>query len=298
MFSLSKTNGREIAHSPTGDRIFINENSPTDNEGEIFELLDEKEVRQLIGRRVNTIEINLLKKAIQLKQRPLQEYLAIAYDKVVPMYEHKNQQEVKFEDSNMMLSAGKKRNRLFIVGASGCGKSTFLASYVKDFLKINPNFKIILFSDVDVSGDKVLSKLDIIRVNLDEKLIEKPIEPHELANSIVIFDDIDSIQNKKIRVAVESLQDSMFLQGSSKNNIEVIVTRHASSDYRATRVCLQNCTGFVLFPASKVSLPFTLKKFGLGNKEVIRIMSLPTRWAVLLTSHPMTVLYQSGAYIV
>jgi len=297
MFSLSKSSGKEIAHALNGDKIYLNESDPTDNQGELFELIDEKVVRKLIGRRINTIEINLLKKAIQIKQRPLQEYLAAAYDKLITMYDKKNQSEIIMDSGDLMLSPSKKRHRLFIAGASGCGKSTFLCAYVKDFLKKNPHFKIILFSDVDQSGDKVLSSLEMIRVSLDEKLVDHPIEPHELANSIVIFDDVDSIQNKKIKLAVELLCDSCLLQGSTKNNIEVIVTRHASSDYRATRVATMNCTHFVFFPASKVSLAYTLQKLGLDKKQIARAMSLPTRWGIICTQHPMMVLYQSGAYI-
>ena len=195
----------------------------------------------------------------------------------------------------LMLSAGKqRRNRLFVIGSSGVGKSTFVAQYVKDFMEKNKGFKLFVFSDVDPSSDAVLSKLNPIRVLLDQSLVVKPIEPFELANSVCIFDDVDSIQDKHIKLAVEKLSDSIMMQGSTKCNIELIVTRHIANDYKSSKSSLTNCNWFVYFPSSKMGLEYAFKKYGFDKPIIKKLMAIPSRWVALHTQHPYVAVYQSG----
>ena len=82
------------------------------------------------------------------------------------------------------------------------GKSTYFLKLVQEYKRLKPKAKIYLFNDT--LKDSIIDKLDVIRIKLDEKIIEDSIEAKELAGdkesdfySLMILDDIDSIINKK-----------------------------------------------------------------------------------------------------
>jgi len=62
-----------------------------------------------------------------------------------------------------------------------------------------------LFSRLD--DDEVLDAIpNLVRIPLDEELVEEPIDiQKELHNCLVILDDCDTVQNKKVRLALEQL---------------------------------------------------------------------------------------------
>ena len=297
MYSLSKKSGKLIACDADGTNIYLNENSfdnSTDNQP--FDLIDDRMIRNLVPRKVSPYDIKYLRESIKKREPPNVEYLVKPYYHLLSVFEESNQKEIK-NLNNCMVAPGKKRNRFYIAGSSGCGKSTFIYNYAKIFLRQNPDFKVIVFSDVEPSQDIVLSKLNPIRITLNDQIVTEPIEPHEIANSFCIFDDVDSIQNKKIRQAVEALSDSCFHQGSTKANIELCVSRHASSDHKATRASLINANYFTYYPASKVGLSYTLAKFGLNKEQIQKAVNLPSRYCILHTQTPQYIIYQSGVYL-
>jgi chromosomal replication initiation ATPase DnaA len=105
---------------------------------------------------------------------------------------------------------------LFVAGESGAGKSRFIREYAKLYNKMFPKNQIYLISYLD--KDETLDEFKkIIRINafqedflnecLDFKLEE------EFPNSLVIFDDIDSIVNKKTKEKVYGLMNKMLRLG-------------------------------------------------------------------------------------
>jgi len=58
-----------------------------------------------------------------------------------------------------------------------------------------------------LDDDEVLDKIpNLVRLTLDEELVEHPIDiQNELKDCLVILDDCDTVQNKKIRLALETL---------------------------------------------------------------------------------------------
>ena len=68
-----------------------------------------------------------------------------------------------------------------------------------------------MFSSVD--EDKALDKYDVIRVELDEDLLDEPLDPIELENSLCVFDDTDTIRDKNIRNYLSSLRDHLLEVG-------------------------------------------------------------------------------------
>lgn len=207
------------------------------------------------------------------------------------------QQAALYHDLEMMPVPNPTRfDRIYISGPTGSGKTTWIGKYLDMLLEIQPNRKIIVFSDVALENDNILSKYPHVRIKLDEQLVEDPIEMAELNGSVVIADDIDSITNSKVKKAVFSMIDSILKQGSSKQKITLIVTNHAFSDYQNTRNIIINCNFIVWFKGTP-NLEYSLTRIGLDRKQIDTTTLLPGRYVCVHKNFPRYVVYTSGAYL-
>ena len=195
------------------------------------------------------------------------------------------------------ICATEKARHQLIAGPTGSGKSYAIGRYLNIILRLKPNKKIFLFSDVD--NDAVLDKYKITRVDLTDDIIESPIEPCELSNSIVIFDDIDSISNKKLKINIENLRDSLLKRGRHEG-IEVICTSHLLTDYKSTRIVLSEVSAVTLFTksGSTNSINYLLSKYiGLSKQQIARIYDLPSRSITIYKQYPNMVISDKEIYI-
>jgi hypothetical protein len=126
--------------------------------------------------------------------------------------------------------------------------------------------------------------LDVIRIELNEEIIENPINADELPNSLCIFDNIDSLVNLKIKKQIKMLRDQLLQKGRHQN-ISVICTSHQITNYLDTRVTLNDSQFITLFPRAmaKRNIQYVLKSyFGMDNDKIEKAINLPTRF---LTVH-------------
>ena len=91
----------------------------------------------------------------------------------------------------------REREISYITGPSGSGKSAYTRKYLEQWRKKNKDKEIYMFSSLpeDDSLDEIKPK----RIRLDASLHEDPIDIDEFADSVMIFDDIAVISDKKIR---------------------------------------------------------------------------------------------------
>lgn len=190
--------------------------------------------------------------------------------------------------------------RIYISGPTGSGKSYYIRKWLKQYIKVFPKRKIYLFSDMleDVALDDFKQ---IQRIQIDDNIKnKKPIRPEKFKNSIVIFDDIDSIQDKKIYQAILSLQNSILKTGR-KLGITCIVTNHLMNNGIKTKEIYNECS-IIVFPtrgSNYYALNYALKKYlGMDGKQVKHISKLPTRMATIYKNYPQYVLYEKGVYLV
>ena len=95
----------------------------------------------------------------------------------------------------------KEREIVYMTGPSGSGKSTYIRKYLEQWKKKkNKDKEIYMFSSLP--EDESLDDVKPQRIKLDSSIYEEPIEVEEFKDSVVIFDDIDVISDKKIRDAV------------------------------------------------------------------------------------------------
>jgi len=195
-----------------------------------------------------------------------------------------------------------RREILYIAGPQGSGKSYYTAQYIKEYKKVFPKNDVILFSRIE--KDKSFKDIKPMRIKLDNKLLSDPIDAKkELIRSCVIFDDIETM-DKNVKKYMEALRNDVIKNGRDQedkgNDIYCVCTNHQVSDYNKTRDLLNECTSITVFPkaGSSYGAERVLKiYFGLGKKQIDKLMNLPSRWVSIYSSFPQYVLYEKGAYL-
>lgn len=188
--------------------------------------------------------------------------------------------------------------KIYISAPSGAGKSFWVGEYMREYKKMFKDSDMYVFSSIE--NDRVLDKHDPIRISLDEDLIQDPINPSEIADSLVIFDDTDTIQNARLKYAISSFMDWLLEQGRHFN-IRLLITSHLLSNYKHTRRVLNEASAVVVFPKSG-SGTYNIKRFlqvycGFDKIQIKKFLNLSSRWVCIYRSYPQYVLYSKGAYI-
>lgn len=192
---------------------------------------------------------------------------------------------------------GQWPNRILISGSTLCGKSYFASMIVRSYKKQFKDNDVIVFSNLD--SDPVLDKYKPTRISLDEDLVEDPIELEELHDSLVIFDDIDSLTNKEVRKAVNELRDQIFSTGRHKQ-IACITTSQVLLKGHESRQSITNANIIVLFPsASKHQVYAFLESYMHFDKPTIKkICSLKTRWVAIHRCSPLWCLSEKEFFFI
>lgn len=193
----------------------------------------------------------------------------------------------------------KDRECLYITGPSGSGKSTYCSQYASEYKKKFPKNNLVLISPI--TDDDCLSKLNPIRITPNEEnfLSDDPVTLEELKNSLVIFDDIDAISDKKIKEEVINLRSQILLTGRHYK-ISVLSTSHMICDYKNTREQINESHFITFYPAGGAN--YHIKRFlkeycGLKPSDISQILGLPSRWITIHKNYPMYVLSKDSVYI-
>ncbi len=181
---------------------------------------------------------------------------------------------------------------LMVCGTTGSGKSTYIAMYVRQYLKLFPKNKVYLFSGKDYDkafdeksneGEKAIKPK---RLKLDERLYEDPIDIKAFKNSIVIFDDIEKIKDKHILKAISELRDEILANGRSID-ITVVTVSHNPTKGKETKDSMMESQCIVFFPGGgdDYHLKRVLKEYcSINPKKIKEIMETNSRH-VLINKH-------------
>lgn len=212
--------------------------------------------------------------------------------------------EISIRDGKMVPIPNLEQRAVdYIAGPSGSGKSSYASNLIKIFKKVYPDKKFYVFSRTDTSDDPAFKGLKPIQVTIDESLVEDPIDiTNELSGGcLVLFDDCNTIQDDKQKKAVDKLMADIMEVGR-KLGIWIIITNHLviPNEKKMARTVLNEMHSLTVFPksGSTQQIRYCLKQyFGLNNKQIDEIISLPSRWVTINKNYPMCVLYDKGAYI-
>jgi hypothetical protein len=190
-----------------------------------------------------------------------------------------------------------ERQIMYCTGASGSGKSTYIANYCKRYKKAFPNNEIYVFSALgeDTSLDVVKPK----RIKLDERMVTDPLTVDDFKDSMTCFDDIDVIGDKKIRDAVYQLLNAL-LETGRHTKTSVCISNHLPTAGKDTRRVLNEAHSVVWFPHSGngVGMRRLLTDYlGLDKLIIKKIKKMKTRWACLFKNYPTIIMTETAMFL-
>jgi hypothetical protein len=191
-----------------------------------------------------------------------------------------------------------ERQILYVTGASGSGKSYFTKAFTDQYKKIYPKREVYLFSSIsdDSSIDKVKN---LKRIKLTPEFLQDDITVQDFKDSLVIFDDTDVILDKKMKLKITGILNSI-LETGRHFNVSCIYTSHVACDGRETKRILNEAHSITIFPhgLGGRSLKYLLDNYlGLDRDQVKRIKKLQSRWVSILKTFPMVVLSEKEAFV-
>jgi hypothetical protein len=190
-------------------------------------------------------------------------------------------------------------DRIYIAGASGVGKSSFSAQFVLEYHIKYPENKIYMYSTHQ--AEHAYSRLPIEYQELKTLLPDSTPPPptvQDFKNSLVLFDDVDNLQDKNLQNAVNGLQSDLLANGR-KYHVSVMIIAHQLMNYKQTRNILSECYRVVFFPqSSKYHVNRYLKTYaGIQKSDIDRIMNTRSRWICLQTTVPNIVMAEHDVFI-
>lgn len=138
----------------------------------------------------------------------------------------------------------------FVSGLSGSGKSFYVSQLVNNIKSLDR------FKDADVFLITGQTKPDpayedniekYLKVNLDSDDFFT-LTYSDFEDSIVIFDDVNSLGNRAQEAFIFNLQKSLS-ENARKNNVALININHSSRDFLRTKYIVHEANYFTLFPS-------------------------------------------------
>lgn len=190
------------------------------------------------------------------------------------------------------------RQVFYIAGPSGSGKSHYAAEIIAVYKKLFPNNEVYVFCRD--TQDPVIDKLGVTRVVINEEIYTDPIDITQgMDDCLILFDDCDTIGDKKIKAAVDHLKNDIMEVGR-KRNIYIIITSHLINKGHETKTVLNECHQLTLFPkaGSTYQSKYVLEKYvGLNKKQIDYLLKLPSRWVTIKRTYPQVCFYQHGCFM-
>lgn len=192
----------------------------------------------------------------------------------------------------------KEREMVYLYGMSGSGKSWLTRMYAGEFKARRPDYDIFLFSKI--VDDPSLVGMDFTPVDILDEDILMDIDLETLKDSLVIFDDTESVESKAIDKKLWDLKNQIAQEGRHYN-ISCIITTHQALQYNKTRLLLSECTKYVIFPKSggqKQMQNLMTIYAGLSKKEFADLKDLDSRWVMVNIAYPSYVVHEKGVKLV
>ena len=159
-------------------------------------------------------------------------------------------EELELDDDHsfqILPDQNKERDCLYVAGASGSGKSFFCKQYLKEYIKLFPKNPIFLFSYLDeddtIDEIKAIQRIDIY----DKEFLNEELDPKDFKNSLIILDDMDCVEDKKIKNKV-LLFFKQLLQIGRRFHTTVIWACHEIVAGYETKCILGESHSITFFP--------------------------------------------------
>ena len=192
-----------------------------------------------------------------------------------------------------------ERDVLYIAGQSGSGKSYYLKNFCKQYNAIFPDRSIYLLSPVqnDISLDGIKN---VKRINIDtDEFLEIDLECDDFKESLVAFDDCDSIKDKPLRRKIDAIL-SMLLNRGRHTKTTVVYISHLLCNGQETKQILNEAHSITIFPKSLGgrALKYLLENYlCLDKNQIDQIKNLNSRHVTVCKTYPTSIIYDKGIYL-
>ena len=187
------------------------------------------------------------------------------------------------------------RSVIYVAGASGSGKSYFVAKWIHNALQFYKGEEVFLFSPI--KNDPSLNTLKYTAIELNQDIKDMSVD--DFKDSFVIFDDCDTIRDRHVAALVSGLRDEL-LETGRHTSTKMVITSHLISNFKETRRVLNEATAIVIYPNSSgtYSIKQYLKTYlGLNKAQIERILKVKDRWCLISKSYPIYILTESEIFI-
>jgi len=187
------------------------------------------------------------------------------------------------------------RSVIYVAGASGSGKSYFVAKWIYNALQFYKGEEVFLFSPI--KNDPSFENLKYTAIELNQDIKEMSVE--DFKDSFIIFDDCDTIRDKNVASLVSALRDEL-LETGRHTSTKMVITSHLISNFKETRRILNEATAIVIYPNSSgtYSIKQYLKTYlGLNKEQIKRILNIKDRWCLISKTYPIYILTESEIFI-
>jgi hypothetical protein len=146
-----------------------------------------------------------------------------------------------------MFNTKKERFIAYVSGQSGSGKSYFTAQIANEYRRIYPKRYIFLFSyvndDPSIDSIKGLKRLNI----QGDDFVNMELSSEDFKNSLIIFDDVDCIREKKLKNKIKEILDKVLMTGRHFCT-SCIYLSHLTCAGSETKMILAECHSITVFP--------------------------------------------------
>lgn len=204
---------------------------------------------------------------------------------------------LKTGEFTLMPDKSSERTIFYITAPSGSGKSFLSKEIINEYHKIYPKRDVYIFSSLD--SDPTLDTLKYIkRIKINKpEFMETELTSEDFKDSLVLFDDVDVIADKKKLKKVQEILNSI-LQTGRHFNVSCIYTSHASTAGHATKIILNEAHIVVFFPSTaggKMLKYLGDQYLGLSKQQLEKMKDLKSRWVAVVKKYPRAIITQHQA---
>jgi hypothetical protein len=256
---------------------------------DLFDHVKEKKVKQ--GKKHMTFqEMMSIRNAFEYGDPIDDKYLKDIYDKLEPEVSNSVRSKITVHDgiirplphiTDTSEESAEQNDRVMISGASGSGKTTWIRKYIKKYVKLYPTNAIYLFAAKP--KDKKIDDLTYIkRIPINEELYNLKMNYDNFRDSLIIFDDTDTIIDEKMNKHVQSIRDNLMQNGRAYG-ISIIAVAHVLCNAKKTQTLHTECNKIVLYTRiGSYQIQRYLKEYcGISPDNIKKINSIKSPWVMI-----------------
>lgn len=195
-----------------------------------------------------------------------------------------------------------QRNTLFIAGESGSGKSHYVREYAKRYHTMFPKNKIYLISyleeDETLDAFKVITRIKAFTQGFLDECLDLDLKT-EFQDSFFIFDDIDSIVNKRTKETIYGFLNKLLRIGRHYN-ISVAYCGHSLYGSNELKYILDECQTITFFQRflNYKKMKYLLENyFGMSKEQIERVRTIKDRSTTYIKGSDKVILSDTQCFI-